>query len=163
LNPGTTRLPSRSITLVCGPIQLRISLVVPTAAMRLPRTATASTSGCLSSTVQILPLSKTRSAKLWEKTAIEKAQQNMRARRIFMGVVSAGFFLCEIGDGGEGRIFDLDGRMREFEPVGQQRADFAQHTAAFVGAADDNVRGQHVTVGGDRPDVQIVDGAHARD
>src|SRR5215510_1644651 len=85
LKPGVTRLPCRSITFVFAPIHLRISSVEPTAAMRLPRTATASTSGCLSSTVQIFPLTRTRSAGACARTSAEIVNVMRSARNFFIG------------------------------------------------------------------------------
>ena len=62
LNPGRTRAPPASITLVAGPRQAARSAVVPTAATRPPTMATASASGFEGTPVQTLALTMRRSA-----------------------------------------------------------------------------------------------------
>ena len=56
IRPGITVRPSRSITRVCGPASLRTSAVVPVAAMRPSRMASAWRTDACESTVRILPL-----------------------------------------------------------------------------------------------------------
>ena len=62
LNPGRTRAPPASRTLVAGPRHAARSAVVPTAATRPPTMATASASGLEGTPVQTLPLTMRRSA-----------------------------------------------------------------------------------------------------
>src|SRR5262249_334594 len=78
------RLPCRSITFVFSPTHLRISTVVPIAAMRLPRIATASTSGCLSFTVQIFPLIRTRSAGAFARSGAGKGNTEKKINNCFI-------------------------------------------------------------------------------
>ena len=62
ISPGIAKRPARSITRVFSPTCAWISWLVPTAAMRSPRTAIAWTDGRVVSAVATTPLVNTRSA-----------------------------------------------------------------------------------------------------
>src|SRR5438067_519592 len=63
MKPGMASRPRRSTTRVREPTQRWISLSLPTAAMRSPRTAIACARGCCESTVKRSPWRRTRSAR----------------------------------------------------------------------------------------------------
>src|SRR5499426_535650 len=69
--------------------------------------------------------------------------------------------LLAINHGVERGVFDLNRRMSEGEATGEHLAELAQDAVAFAGVVDDDVGGDGVAARSDRPDVEVVSGAHA--